>query len=173
MQRHLIGLFAMLHILAMLLGSLGRVEVGTGLWQDAVRATAPARRAYGAYLGPKQGWAMFSRVGATTGRTQVEIRLKTGWRPVYIERSPHATWMRGRFDHYRWREAFLISSLDRHKPLFARTADWLVDEALAAHPRASAARVRRLRADMLTPAALRRGERLAFDEVVRVSGRQR
>lgn len=173
MPRHLIGLFAALHLLVMLLGSLGRVEVGLGVWNDGVRASAHARRLYGSWLGPKQGWAMFSRVGTTTGRTQIEIRGQGGWRPVYIERSRHATWDRRRFDHYRWREAFLITSLDRNKTLFHNTADWLVDEALAAHPHATAARVRRLRATMLPPDALRKGERLAFDEVVRVRGHWR
>jgi hypothetical protein len=173
MTRHLVGLFAAAHLLTVLLGSLGRVDLGIPLWRDAVRVTAPVRRSYGAHFGPKQGWAMFSQVGSTTGRTQVEIRLETGWSPVYIERSPYAAWRRRQFDHYRWREAFLVSSLERHKVLFSQLGEVLVDEALEAHPRATAARVRRLRADMLSPAALRRGERLAFDEVVRVHGRPR
>ncbi|TNE90442.1 MAG: hypothetical protein EP330_08075 [Deltaproteobacteria bacterium] len=172
-MRHLVGVFVALHLLTICLGSFGRYEVGGGLWLDAVHQTASLRRSYGSYLGPKQGWAMFSAVGHATGRTQIEVLEDGRWRPIYIERSPHADWRRRTFDHYRWRETFLMTSLDRHQRLFATTGDWLVAEVLRTHPEAKGARVRRMRAKLLTAEEIREGEVLAFDELVRRRGRHR
>ena len=178
---HLVGLFAALHIGAVALGSFRTIELGDLVvtepieqaWASAAQHTETTRRTYGEWLGAKQVWAMFSGVRSHTGRTEVWISEQGQWRPIYIERSSEFTWRRTTFDHYRWREAMLLSVQPRRRMVWRRMTDWLVEEALEDFPNAEGVRIKRQRAKMLTAQQLNRGQRRQYTQRILVRGRMR
>ncbi|MCO4747809.1 MAG: hypothetical protein KC912_23640 [Proteobacteria bacterium] len=178
LHKHLIGLFVIAHLGAIQLGSFGDIELGSfGAAQAVERAygrlvatTRAPRRSYGAMLGPKQGWAMFSGVRKTTGRTEIRVLEGGRWKPVYVERSTLATWRGHTFDHYRWREALLLVSNPRNQVHWKRATDWILAELEQDYPDAQALQVRRMRAKMLSAEAIRAGERKQYDELLLVRG---
>lgn len=182
-RNHALALFALAHVAVMLLGSQPRPEFGQGplataveaRWRAVEQATHRARRTYGAWLGPKQGWAMFAGVRNRSGRIEIRAHIDGTWHTLYAERSDTATWRRRTFDHYRWREAFLYLTGDhgRRGGHWIRASDWLLDEVFTAFPEADHARIVRMRSRLLTPEELRAGKRKRFEEKVLVRGRPR
>lgn len=118
------------------------------LWTFATRYEAlrsavvrPFER-YGRYVGANQSWRMFVAPHRYPTRLHIDLEENGVWRPIYIERSPDATWNREALDHDRMRSAIFRFGWSQYKRSYEAFADWVARRAALDFPDATRVRVR-------------------------------
>lgn len=172
---HLVGVFALVHVGAILIVGFGQADdlqgplgAASSAWNALHRQVDRGVSLYGSLVGPRQYWSMFGAVGTSSAALHLEVRTPDAVRLVYVERSNDATWNRLTFDHYRWRELMHVWGRDRPPgPSWDRFVGWVGPRVATLDPEACQVNVVVRVAPSLSPEALRAGERHAFDAVRR------
>ena len=178
LRHHAIGLFVACHLAVVGVVGLGPAPKGKDRPAGVVGAMAdgwnglrdPVRTAVGPatrMLGNRQGWVMFRRVSRNTLRLTIEAKGPAGWEPIYVSRSPTATWHRRLFDDYRWREQLNHLMGRKRTWPWPRFVEWVAEDALADHPNASAVRIQVHRNRIEPPHVLSRTRTMRFETLVK------
>jgi hypothetical protein len=133
------------------------------LWEFAVAYT-DTRKAllapfspYYDYAGTRQSWRMFVAPHRFPARLHIDIREGGKWRPIYVERSDDAVWMRRMLDHDRFRSAVFRYSWPQYRKTYEQFCTWLAKRAAHDFPGADRLRVRYFKYRTPSPEVVRAG----------------
>lgn len=97
---------------------------------------------YYRYAGTSQPWRMFVAPHRWPERMHVDVYEGGAWRPVYVERSSEATWLRPTLDHDRFRSAIFRFAWPQNRKTYRHFGEWLAARAAVDFPTATKLRTR-------------------------------
>jgi hypothetical protein len=94
-------------------------------YEDARDTVLDPFTPYFRYTGAWQSWKMFVAPHRFPARLEIEVDRGNGFEPLFVERSPTATWRRSWFDHDRMRAAVFRYGWAHYRTARSQFADWV------------------------------------------------